>query len=119
MKRNKKNILAVHNLNVINELIASGMWDGRVKVHEAGSSLAIKSRHPIYSKYSAIVGGIIDFYLALEAKFFIGSPLSTYSTSLVKCRYFRNKKLNFFYKPEGLGWVTSPDHKALPPFLSC
>jgi len=111
-------IMAAYNLNIINEMRASGMWDGRVKVHEAGSDLAIQSKHPIYSKYSAIVGGIINFYLALEAKIFIGCAVSTYSTSITKFRFYRNSRKNYFYRPEGLGWVTAP-YVEHPPGYTC
>jgi len=118
VKTKKDNILAAYNLNTINELKVSGMWDGRVKVHEAGSDLAINSKYPVLSKHSAIVGGIINFYLALEAKMFIGTPVSSYSSSVTSFRFYRGLKQNYFYVPEGLSWVTSPEMSS-PPRFGC
>ena len=122
-RKSNDNTLANYNLHVVNDLLQHGMWSGQTKVIEAGSQLAIESNHDIYSKYSTLVGGIINFFLSLDASIFIGTEVSSYSTSVVNSRYFRHgghddkeadhrnsnvidnnmkTKLNFFYTPNGL-----------------
>jgi hypothetical protein len=117
-KPKNKNEIAIHNLKTLNELIATGLWGGRVKVVEAGSELAKRSEHPIYSKYSSLVGSIINFFLSLEAEIFVGTIVSSYSTAVISYRFFREKKENFFYMPNGLDWVTPPGIKQ-PPRFAC
>ena len=42
--------LTIHNLNVIDEIVESGLWNGRVRVVEAGSELVRKeAENPYYS----------------------------------------------------------------------
>lgn len=112
------NDIASNNLQTLNEIISKGLWDGRVKVVEAGSELAKRSKYPMYSKYSSIVGSIINFFLSLEADIFVGTIVSSYSTSVISYRFFREKKQNYFYMPNGLDWVTSPKVKE-PPRFAC
>mmetsp|Transcript_10557 Transcript_10557/g.11645 ORF Transcript_10557/g.11645 Transcript_10557/m.11645 type:complete len:508 (+) Transcript_10557:144-1667(+) len=95
----ESNILAVHNLQVLNHVMKHGLWDGQTQVIEAGSRLAKESNHAIYSKYTVISGGIINFFLSLRSKIFIGTEVSSYSTSIVNSRYYRNQKKNYFYIP--------------------
>ena len=114
----KVNEMATYNLIVLNEMMSNGLWNGRVKVTEAGSDLAKRSNHPIYAKYSSLVGSIMNFFLALKAEIFVGTIVSSYSTAVVSYRFFRDKKENYFYMPHGLDWVTSPDVR-LPPRFAC
>lgn len=114
-----KNPLAVYNLDVLNELLMNGLWKGKVKVIEAGSKLA-KDQHmyDIYSGYSTIVGGIINFFLSLDASVFIGTEVSSYSSMVITSRFFRNKYDNYFYSPKNLSLVT-PHDAGGPPKFKC
>lgn len=112
------NEMAIYNLKTLNEIISNGLWGGRVKVVEAGSELAKNSKYPLYSKYSSLVGAIINFYLSLEAEIFVGTIVSSYSTSVISYRFFREKKENYFYLPKGLDLVTPPGTKE-PPRFAC
>jgi len=98
-----------HNLEKINDLLRNGMWGGRVKVVEAGSGTVKEAGNPYYKHYSNIAGGIVNFFLAIQAKILVGTEVSTYSTLSVNTRFFRGIKENFFYGPEGLHWVTPPN----------
>lgn len=115
---NNNNTLAEENLKVLNHILAQGLWGGRVKVMEAGSKLAIESKHGIYSKYSTLSGGIINFFMALQANIFVGTEVSSYSSALVKSRFFRNKHDNYFYAPQGLKMATPLDATD-PPVFAC
>ena len=117
-KPKEKNEIASNNLKTLNEILVNGLWDGRVKVVEAGSELAKQSKHPIYSKYSSLVGSIMNFFLSLEADIFVGTIVSSYSTAVISYRFFREKKENYFYMPHGLDWVTPPDVEQ-PPRFAC
>mmetsp|Transcript_18914 Transcript_18914/g.21496 ORF Transcript_18914/g.21496 Transcript_18914/m.21496 type:complete len:480 (-) Transcript_18914:92-1531(-) len=112
------NELATHNLKVLNELVSKGLWGGRVKVVEAGSALAKHSGHKLYSKYNSLVGSIINFFLAVEANIFIGTRVSSWSGTVINYRFYKEEKMNYFYQPKGLDWVTPPlvDH---PPRFIC
>ena len=114
----KENILAAENLKMLNDLIANGLWGGRVRVVEAGSKLAIESEHEIYSKYSTIVGGIVNYFISLQANIFVGTQVSSYSSAVIKTRFFREKRDNYFYVPEGLIEAT-PANATQPPKFSC
>ena len=107
--------MAEYNLKIVNEILENGLWGGYTRVIEAGSRLALESNHAIYAKYHTLVGGIINFFLSLDANIFIGTEVSSYSTSVVNSRFYRNdnysdggmkgeqkKKLDYFYSPEGL-----------------
>ncbi len=104
-------ILNEHNLKEINRIVKDGMWDGKVKLVEAGSSVVAKAGDPFYKKHSTIAGGIVNLYLAIESDIMVGSEISTYSVQAVNSRYYREKKENYFYLPSGLYWVTPPERK--------
>ena len=55
---------------------------------EAGSKLVLESNHEIYSKYSTLLGGIVNFYLSMDADIFIGLEVSSYLTMLVNSRFY-------------------------------
>mmetsp|Transcript_28478 Transcript_28478/g.42244 ORF Transcript_28478/g.42244 Transcript_28478/m.42244 type:complete len:477 (-) Transcript_28478:89-1519(-) len=115
---NKDNPLAAENLKLLNDLIANGLWGGKVKVVEAGSKLAIDSGHDIYSKYYAISGGIINYFISIQAEVFVGTPVSSYSTAVTKSRFFRQALGNYFYLPQGMTLAT-PANATHPPLFEC
>uniref|UniRef100_A0A7S3QEQ1 O-fucosyltransferase family protein n=1 Tax=Chaetoceros debilis TaxID=122233 RepID=A0A7S3QEQ1_9STRA len=117
--------ITVHNLNVINHMVENGLWGGQVRVIEVGSKVVelhnmnastsdtsaqnestASSRGGYYGHFSTIVGGIMNFFLALDAKIFIGTEVSTYSTLNINSRFYRGERQNYFYRPGGLHWVT-------------
>eukprot|EP00979_Chaetoceros_neogracilis_P009572 scaffold2184_cov266-Chaetoceros_neogracile.AAC.31 len=98
-----------HNLNEINDLLDNGMWGGKVKVVEAGSAIVEEAGNPFYKYYSNIAGGIVNFFLAIQSKILVGTEVSTWSTLSINTRFYRGIKENYFYRPEGLHWVTPPN----------
>ena len=115
---NKDNALAAENLKLLNDLIANGLWGGKVKVVEAGSKLAIDSGHEIYSRYYAISGGIINYFISIQSELFVGTPVSSYSTAVIKSRFFRQAFGNYFYLPQGMTLAT-PANAEHPPLFEC
>ena len=112
---NSENQLAVHNLRVLNDIAQHGLWGGKAKVIEAGTGLLENTE---FHKNRLLVGGIINYYLALEAKVFVGTEISSYSSDVAFERFFRGQKQNFFYVPGEMKWVTPPGVHA-PPYFRC
>ena len=110
--------LNAYNLQVINELIQNGMWGGTVKVVEAGSDIVENSSNGFYKRYSNIAGSIVNFFLAIQSKIFIGTQISTYSTLVMNSRLFRENLQNYFYVPEGMKWMT-PSKDSKPHWFQC
>ena len=110
--------LNAYNLQVINELIEKGMWNGSVKVVEAGSDIVENSSNGFYKRYSNIAGSIVNFFLAIQSKIFIGTQISTYSTLVMNSRLFRENLQNYFYVPEGMKWMT-PSIDSKPHWFQC
>lgn len=98
----KYTVLNEYNLEVINRVVEEGMWDGRVKVVEAGSSLVEDAGDPFYKRYSSIAGGIVNMFLAIHSDIFIGTEVSTYSVIAANARFHRGLFENYFFVPEGL-----------------
>mmetsp|Transcript_10999 Transcript_10999/g.20548 ORF Transcript_10999/g.20548 Transcript_10999/m.20548 type:complete len:197 (-) Transcript_10999:741-1331(-) len=102
--------LTAYNLKVINDCLENGLWNGRVRVKEAGSKYVEKiSKDPWYRHYSNIVGGVLNFFMAIQSDIFVGTEVSSYSTLVVNSRFYREKRSNYFYRPDGLYWVTPPN----------
>jgi len=111
-RRNHHDKVNKHNLDLINNLLENGMWGGKVKVIEAGSELVENEGDPFYKRFSNIAGGIVNFFLAVQSKILIGTEVSTFSTLSMNTRFFRDERENYFYRPDGLHWVTPPNsHK--------
>lgn len=86
-----------------------------MKVLEAGTGLA---ENTVYHKNRLLVGGIINYYIALDAKVFIGTEVSTYSSNLVTERFIHGQKQNYYYTPGEMKWVTPPE-LSVPPAFAC
>jgi hypothetical protein len=126
-KKKTINWLAVENLQVLNRLVEQGMWDGRVQVLEFGSNAVQGSK---YEKHFSTAGAILDFFLAINAKVFIGTEVSSYSHDLLATRFFRthtsssistqttNPTHNYHYRPDGLHDWTPPG-TVDPPGFRC
>ena len=112
------NPLASYNLEVLNNILKVGLWDGRVTVIDAGIELAKTSGHEIYSTYYSLSGSIIDFFLAVESHLFIGTEVSSFSVDVEVTRYFRSKMSNYHYLPDGLV-LSTPEGAQNPPRFQC
>ena len=110
--------LLLNNFKEINQLVQQGMWGGKVRVVEAGSKMVEEAGNPFYTRYSAVTGGIINLFLAIESNIFIGTEISTYSASAVNGRFYREQRENYFYHPDGLYWIT-PENRTKPYRFSC
>jgi hypothetical protein len=102
--------LTAYNLQVINDCLENGLWNGRVRVKEAGSKYVeeITNEHWL-RHHSNIVGGILNFFLAVQSDIFVGTEVSSYSTLVANSRFYREQQSNYFYRPNGLYWVTPPN----------
>ena len=96
---NETNYIAVENLERLNRAVDEGLWGGQVQVFEFGSYMLKGTR---YSRRASITGGLINYYIALESKVFIGTEISTYSTDLMTQRFYQSKKMNYKYLPSGI-----------------
>eukprot|EP00586_Coscinodiscus_wailesii_P004620 CAMPEP_0172486766 /NCGR_PEP_ID=MMETSP1066-20121228/15495_1 /TAXON_ID=671091 /ORGANISM="Coscinodiscus wailesii, Strain CCMP2513" /LENGTH=388 /DNA_ID=CAMNT_0013252933 /DNA_START=56 /DNA_END=1219 /DNA_ORIENTATION=+ len=64
---------APSDLARLTEVEMKGMWNGRSRVFSVGAE--------------SLIGQIIDFFIAIESKTFVGTPLSTWSTDVWTVRY--------------------------------
>lgn len=79
-KPEAKNPVAVENLAALNRIERNGMWSGQGRVFELGT--AALDDDPRFDGIRNTAGSIINFYLALASKTFIGTPVSTYSVDI-------------------------------------
>jgi hypothetical protein len=86
-----RNQVAVENLAVLNRASVEGLWNGRVKVFEAGMPSIKNTR---FEAYPGISGAAVDYFLAVGAKLFMGTEVSTFSTDLIAARFYRGNKAN-------------------------
>jgi hypothetical protein len=110
-----ENQVAVENLAVLNRVSLEGLWDGRVKVFEAGIPSVKNTR---FAAYPGISGAAVDYFLAVGAKLFVGTAVSTFSTDLIAARFYRGNKLNYHYLPTGLQSATT-HNSTVPPRFQC
>ena len=112
---NATNWLAVENLKALNYAVQHGLWGGRVRVFEFGAA-ALKGTN--YQYRPSTTGALLNFYLALNAKIFIGTEISSYSSDLVNTRFYTDNRQNYKYLPSGIErWTT--DEMREPPGFSC
>jgi hypothetical protein len=109
------NQVAVENLTVLNRASVEGLWGGRVKVFEAGMPSVKNTR---YGAYPGISGSVVDYFLAVGAKIFVGTEVSTFSTDLIAARFYRGNKANYHYLPTGLKLATA-HNSSVPPRFHC
>jgi hypothetical protein len=110
------NQIAVENLAVLNSAAKDGLWGGKVKIFEAGMPSVMK--HANLSTYPGISGSIVDYFLAIEAVLFVGTPVSTFSTDIVAARFYRGNMENYHYLPTGVELAT-PQNSTFPPRFNC
>jgi hypothetical protein len=110
-----ENQVAVENLAVLNRASVEGLWGGRVKVFEAGMPSVNNTR---YNAYPGISGSVVDYFLAVGAKIFVGTAVSTFSADLIAARFYRGNKANYHYLPKGLKLATE-NKSSVPPAFAC
>ena len=102
---NATNWMAVHNLKELNRIVKHGLWNGTVKVFEFGANVLQGTK---FENRSSVVGSLINFYIGLHAKIFIGSEVSSYALDMLSNRFYRNYTENYKYLPQGLVHWTPP-----------
>jgi len=104
-KPEENNPLAAKNLAALERAEREGMFGGRARVFELGASAL--GDDPWFDGMKATAGSIINFYLALDGKAFVGTPISTYSVDVWTVRFFRGERNNYRYLPNGLERVAN------------
>jgi len=108
--------LAAENLVALNNAIDYGLFGGTVKVFEGGVATVVNTS--IFKGFPDISGAIIDFYLAIEASIFIGTPVSSFSSDIVATRFYEDRsKKNYFYDGQKLWNATTTMTLKPPPFV--
>eukprot|EP00591_Stephanopyxis_turris_P010318 CAMPEP_0195518750 /NCGR_PEP_ID=MMETSP0794_2-20130614/13589_1 /TAXON_ID=515487 /ORGANISM="Stephanopyxis turris, Strain CCMP 815" /LENGTH=458 /DNA_ID=CAMNT_0040647771 /DNA_START=301 /DNA_END=1677 /DNA_ORIENTATION=+ len=112
-KTDEINWIAVENLRVLNGLRDDGLWGGRVKVVEFGEKVLSGTE---YSKKPSTTASLVNFFISIGAKIFIGTEVSSFSHDLLASRFFKDHMENYKYLPDGLhdwtppGLVDPPGH---------
>ncbi len=102
----KIELLNRQNLAEIRKLQAYGMYDGKVKVFLAGSRIVEEISEPYYSKFKVFTGSVLNYYIAIESKIFVGTETSSWSSSISNARLFRGHLENYFFDTNGLHHIT-------------
>jgi hypothetical protein len=101
----KTNWIAVGNLRAYNDILERGLWNGTVKVFQMGTTGLEGTK---FENRSSIAGSLLDYFIALESKVFIGTPVSSFSHALMATRFYRQEYNNWQYLPDGLHLWTPP-----------
>lgn len=111
-----ENLVALENKRVLDQVREQGLWSGSVKVHEGGAG---SLKDTAFEKFSAIAGAVADYFIAVTADRFVGTPVSSFSTDIVSARFYKNSSsANHFYLPEGVEDATTKD-SVRPPRFGC
>ena len=111
------------NLHTLNQAAEVGLWRGTVRVSEGGEPLAASLGIPWDSVQTA--AQVMDFFVAVEARAFLGTFGSSYSTDVWTARYVLAQKhdrhadrdpFNYFHGPDGIGLI---GNGGLPPPHKC
>ena len=106
-KRGKAEVnwIAVENLNALNRARDEGLWGGRAKVLEFGTN-ALEGTS--YWNKPSTAGAMLNFFIGVPAKVFIGTEVSSFSHDILATRFFRGYQENYKYLPGGLMDWTPP-----------
>jgi len=113
--REKVNWIAVENLKSLNRARDFGLWNGRVRVYEFGANSLAGTA---YEKKPSTPGALLDFFIGIQAKIFIGTEVSSFSHDLLATRFFRGMMENYKYLPEGI-FEWTPGNLQDPPGFNC
>lgn len=111
-------LLNRQNLVDLKNLLKYGMYGGKVKVLLAGSKLVEELASPYYKKYKVFTGSVLNYFISIESKIFIGTEVSSWSSSISNARLFRGKLQNYFFNPHGLHHIT-PNNDTKPHRFIC
>jgi hypothetical protein len=112
---------ADENLESLNRVVGTsdtagrGLMEGKTVVFECGQRLmnSYYATHPNSLDYGSLLQSVINFYIATEAKAFIGVRGSSYSTDIWTTRYYQGKgATNYEYTKNGIFQL---DNGGLPP----
>jgi len=107
------NWIAVNNLKELNRITREGMWNGQVPVVEVGSNML---KGTVFEAKWSTPGSMLNFYLGLAAKIFVGTEVSSYSMDLLANRFYSSSMDNYKYLPDGLHEWTPPGTIDAPGF---
>jgi hypothetical protein len=48
----------------------------------------------------------VNFFLAIQSNILVGTEISTFSTLAMNSRIYRGQLENYFYRPQGLYWMS-------------
>jgi hypothetical protein len=116
--KKKTNWLAVHNLETLNRAVLQGLWNGTVRVFELGSTALNGTK---FERTPSTIGALMNFYLSLHSKVFVGTPVSSWSVDVMASRFYRAGRLderetNYQYLPGGVQLWTTSEMKDAPHF---
>ena len=112
-KAEKTNWMAVDNLAALNKAADQGLWNGKAKVFEFGANALANTK---FSDRPSTTGAMLNFFIGVNAKIFIGTEVSSYSHDLLATRFYRGMMGNHKYLPEGLVDWTPPGTNDSPGF---
>jgi hypothetical protein len=107
--------IAIENLKALNRARDEGLWGGRAKVFEAGAPAMMGTK---FEQRRSTAGSLLDFFIGVNAKIFIGTEVSSFSHDLLATRFYKGKRENYKYLPDGLHPWTGPGTEE-PPGLQC
>jgi hypothetical protein len=113
-KIDKTNWLAIDNLQTLNRAKTHGLWNGTVRVFELGSTVLNGTK---YEKTPSTIGAMMNFFLAIESKVFVGTRTSSWSNDVTASRFYRGNLSNYEYLPDGIELWTKSSMTNPPGFL--
>jgi hypothetical protein len=109
------NWIAVENLKVLNHARDFGLWGGRAKVFEFGANAFVGTE---YEKFKSTIGAMANFHISQSSTIFVGTEISSYSTDIMRTRFYGGNRQNYKYLPDGLHRWTD-DETEMPQGFSC
>jgi hypothetical protein len=108
----KTNWLAIDNLQTLNRAKTHGLWNGTIRVFESGSTIFNSTK---YDNTPSTIGAMMNLFLGIESKVFMGTPVSTLSNDVTASQFYRDQLESYQYLPDGLAelWTNSSMTNAL------
>lgn len=117
-KKGREHVQAQSARNVValNDAESNGLWDGKVSAFEVGLKVL---DDPFYDDKREISASVMNFFLAVNARVFVGTEVSTYSTDVWTVRYHWGKHENYKYLPWPEGVVPAAPNGTDPLPYDC